>query len=114
MQKQMQIKLTSKIFFLTSWSIIVLFLFIWSSIDYNTQTDEDLQREILLRSMIITSIITFPFCIITLPVVLLVLSFFTFNISGYIEIITIFMTCFFTGYLQYFYVLPKLINLLKK
>lgn len=110
----MQIKPTSKIFFLTSWSVIVLFSFIWTSIDYNTQTDANLQREILLRSLIITSIITLPFCVITLIVIILVLSILTFDISGHSEITIIFTNCFFTGYLQYFYALPKLINLLKK
>lgn len=102
---------SSKLLLKIVWLIVALLILATSLLDFYNFTDELLAREIGFRHLVLMSIISLPIG----PAVLFVVDkLVEIRSSGLSEIIGIWVSCVVGGYIQWFYMLPKVVGYIKR
>ena len=100
MSKRLSTSFLTKI----AWLIITLVILSTSVFDYHDAANEQLEREIGFRHLVLMSLVSLPIG----PVVLFFVDrLVEIRSSGLYEIIAIWASCVIGGYIQWFYLLPK-------
>ena len=98
--------------FILLWLVVVVTIFVWTIVNYQSQTDQQLKHEILLFHTLVMLLLTLPSGLILYFFVGLV-SLTVGKIDGLTEVSLVSLTCAVAGIWQWFVLLPWFLKKLK-
>lgn len=100
--------MTRRAIFLILWLVVVVSIFVWTMVSYNSQVVPELKNEILLRHGLLMLVLTLPSGWVATALVGSIVSLIGIDLVGIADALLVSLTYAVVGYLQWFMLLPWL------